>query len=61
MTYSSDLMRLKRSVQKSNNPSVRKTGKEKPEALLSRQAPGMSFDFHPKVWFIIKIFDVLKL
>ena len=42
-------MRLKRSVQKSNNPSVRKTGKEKPEALLSRQAPGMSFDFHPKV------------
>jgi len=45
---STDLMRLKRSVQKSNNPSVRKTGKEKPEALLSRQAPGMSFDFHPK-------------
>jgi len=41
-----DLMKLKRSVAKPAPVTMKK--KEKPEALLSRQAPGMSFDFHPK-------------
>ena len=47
---STDLMKLKRSVAKPAPVTMKK--KEKPEALLSRQAPGMSFDFHPKVCLV---------
>jgi len=42
-----DLMKLRRSVSKPN-PQAANKKREKPEALLARQAPGMSFDFHPK-------------
>ena len=41
---STDLMKLKRTGSK-NNPKK----KEKSEAFISRQAPGMCFDFNQKV------------
>jgi len=40
-----DLMKLKRNVTKPNQATTKK--KDRVEALLSRYAPGMSFDFHP--------------
>ena len=42
--YFSDLMKLKRTGSKNSQKK-----KEKSEAFISRQAPGMCFDFHHKV------------
>lgn len=47
-------MRLKRTTTTSNRKGGEKEKKD--EALISRQAPGMCFSFHPKVNYFTLIY-----
>lgn len=47
ISFHTDLMRLRRTTAASNKKGGEK--EKKGEALISRQAPGMCFAFHPKV------------
>lgn len=47
ISFHTDLMRLRRTTAASTKKGAEK--EKKGEALISRQAPGMCFAFHPKV------------
>jgi hypothetical protein len=49
ISFRKDLMRLKRTTATGGKKGGEK--EKKGEALISRQAPGMCFAFHPKVNF----------
>lgn len=51
-----DLMRLRRTTASSNKKGGEK--EKKGEALISRQAPGMCFAFHPKVNYFSPFFTI---
>lgn len=51
-----DLMRLKRTTSSSSKKGGEK--EKKGEALISRQAPGMCFAFHPKVNYSNPLFTI---
>lgn len=51
-----DLMRLRRTTASSSKKGGEK--EKKGEALISRQAPGMCFAFHPKVNYLNPLFAI---
>lgn len=55
-SLNTDLMRLRRTTAGSSKKGGEK--EKKGEALISRQAPGMCFAFHPKVNYFNPLFTI---